>query len=324
MKERVQGLLSEIEFSGLEAAVYLALLREPGATGYRLSQMVGKPVANTYKALDSLRVKGAVLVDESSGTRTYAALSIHEYLDGLRRNLETKQAEIERELKDTVVTPMHGGIFQFTSVEQVYERCRNIIKNAKSVVLADAFPYSLEKIRAELTSASKRGVKVFIKAYSPTKFPGCDLVAPEKDSILLKAWNGDWLNIFVDWREFVQSLLKKNNAGIHEAVWSRNPYLAFLAYGGFVNELLLTRVGRMIHTGSDTKEITQELKRLNKQYLEETCLFEVIPDSWQGTWLKEHLKAKQRAGAGHSGQARSHHDSVTKKEGTDWSKKMEV
>ena len=312
MKERVESLLAEIGFSGLEAAVYLSLLKEPGATGYRLAQLVGKPVANTYKALDSLRVKGAVIVDESSGTRTYAAISIHEYMDGQRRNLEAKQEEIEQALKDTVVTPMHGGIFQLTSVEQVYERCRNILKSAKSIVLVDAFPYPLEKIRHELLNAAKRGIRVFIKAYGPVNFPGCDIVAPEKESVLLKAWNGDWLNIFIDCGEFVQSYLKKNNAGIHEAVWSRNPYLAFLAYSGFLNELFLTRVGLMIRAGKDTKEITQELKRLDKRYVEDTL--EVIPDAWKGSWLKEYLK-KKRTGA--AAPVKNTPASVNKKESND-------
>jgi sugar-specific transcriptional regulator TrmB len=294
MKERVQGLLGEIGFSGLEAAVYVALLHEPNATGYRISQIVGKPVANTYKALDSLKVKGAVVVDKTSGTRTYAALSINEYLDRMKENLNVKQEEMEKELKGLTITPMQSGIFQLTSVEQVYERVRNILKEAKNIVLVDAFPHPLEKIRTELNKAMKRGVKIFIKTYTPTEFPGCDLVAPEKETSQIKAWNGDWLNVFVDSGEFVQSYLKKEDAGVHEAVWSRNPYLSFLAYGGFVNELLLTRVIHMIRAKKDIESITQELRNLGKRYLEDTYLFDVLPGSWKNPWLKEQLKMKKQ------------------------------
>jgi HTH-type transcriptional regulator, sugar sensing transcriptional regulator len=290
MKERIQNLLAEIGFNGLEASVYVALLHEPAATGYRVSQMVGKPVANTYKALDALKVKGAVVVDQTSGTRTYAALSIHEYLDGMRRNLDSKQELIERELKEMVATPMHGGIFELTSVEQVYERARNLIREAQNILLIDAFPHPLEKIRVDLNAAIKRGVKVFVKAYTPTKLAGADLLAPEKDAEHLKAWNGDWLNVFVDCGEYLQSFLKKDNAGVHEAIWSRNPYLGFLAYSGFVFELFMTKVEIMIHAGSDIKGITQELRRLSKRYMEETCVFQVIPENWKGRWLKERLK----------------------------------
>lgn len=288
-KGRIESLLAEVGFNGLEATVYVALLREPGATGYRVAQLVGKPVANTYKALDSLRVKGAIVADESAGTRTYAALSIHEYVDGIRRNLEARQHEIEAELKDTVAAHSLGGIFALTSVEQVYERCRAMIRSATSVLLVDAFPHPLEKIRSELVAAIKRGVKVYIKTYAPTKLAGCDLLTPEKETGHIKAWNGDWLNVFLDCGEFVQSLLKKNDAGVHEAVWSRNPYLAFLAYGGFIHELLLTRVADMIIAGATAADMKQELRRLIRRYLDQPCLFRAVPDAWTTRWWKDEM-----------------------------------
>jgi HTH-type transcriptional regulator, sugar sensing transcriptional regulator len=296
-KEKVQNLLADVGFSGLEASVYVALLREPNATGYRVAQLVGKPAANTYKALDSLRVKGAIVADETAGTRTYAALSIHEYLDGQRRNLETSQARIEEALKDVAVTPMHGGIFELTSPEQIYERCRNLIRAATSVVLVDAFPHAFEKIRSELVAAIKRGVKVYVKTYSPTKLAGCDLLTPEHDVELLKAWNGEWLNVFVDCGEFVQSLLKKGDAGVHEAVWSRNPYLAFLAYGGFIHELFLTRLGEMIHQDKTHKEMIQEMRRLSKRYMETSCMFKSIPENWTTRWWKDRLQELETTAA---------------------------
>ena len=86
----------------------------------------------------------------------------------------------------------------------------------------------------------------------------------------------------------------------------------FLAYSGFLNELFLTRVGQMILAGKDTKEITQELKRLDKRYVEDTL--EVIPDAWKGSWLKEYLK-KKRTGA--STPTKRTPASVVKKENND-------
>jgi sugar-specific transcriptional regulator TrmB len=50
--------LMEFSFSGLEAEIYTFLLRDSPATGYRVAQALGKPVANTYKAIESLQNKG--------------------------------------------------------------------------------------------------------------------------------------------------------------------------------------------------------------------------------------------------------------------------
>jgi len=293
MKERALSLLAEVGFSGLEAEVYLALLREPCATGYRVAQLVGKPVANSYKALDSLRVKGAVVADESAGTRTYAALPVREYLDGMRRNLESKQGQIEHELKDVAATPLSGGIFKLTTIEQVYERCRRLLRDAKSMALLDAHEHPLEELRAELITAAKRGVRIFIKTYSPLEIAGCEVLAPDKD-IGHKFWNGDWLNVMIDWREYVQSFLKRNGAGVWEAVWSRDPYLASMACNGCMCELMLTRVSLMLKADTDSKAVIQEIRRLAKRYEEDSPLYDVIPDGWKTEQAKQEHEACKR------------------------------
>ena len=76
MKERMRPLLGSIGFSGLEIDVYLALLEQPNASGYQVAQKIGKLVGSTYKALDSLRAKGAVVANETARPTTFVALSI--------------------------------------------------------------------------------------------------------------------------------------------------------------------------------------------------------------------------------------------------------
>lgn len=309
MKEKVRSLLTEIGFSGSEAEIYLALLAEPGASGYRVAQLVGKPAANTYKSLDSLRIKGAVVMDESSGTKTYVALSIHEYLDGVRRNLETRQEEAERELANLAVSPMRGGIFQLTSAAQVYERVRNMLASAETVVLVDAFPKPLDELRDELCRASRRGVKVFIKAYAPVALDGCEVVCPEEDSPQLRIWDGDWLNVSVDCREFVQSFLKKDGRGVHEAMWSRNPYVAALTYNGIVSEFVLTRSAQFVQQAGTVAAVRDEMRRLFRLYMQETPMREVIPSNWLTEWARKQKKKLKRPGR--PGRKRGSEDGVS-------------
>jgi len=282
MKQHIRDLLAEVGFSGLEADIYLALLREPGATGYRLSRLAGKPVPNTYKALDALRAKGAVVLDETGGARNYSALPIGEYLDGLKRGLESKRERIESELSDVAVVPVETGIFKLTSTDQVYSRARAMLAGAKSVVLLDVFPTPLRELLPDVKRAARRGVSVFIKAYEPLEVKGCDVVAPKKaGGGALKEWNGDWLNIVVDCREYLMSFLKPEGAGVHEAIWSRNAYLAVLSYNGVLHELVLTRVGQLIWAEKTRDEIRSEVGALSQRYLGEAPWWEVIPADWR-------------------------------------------
>ena len=84
--------LRELGLTGLEAEAYAWLLTASPATGYGVAKGLGKPTANTYKALESLREKGAVVTDDDE-TRSYRAVPPPELLAALeRRFLESPAA----------------------------------------------------------------------------------------------------------------------------------------------------------------------------------------------------------------------------------------
>jgi HTH-type transcriptional regulator, sugar sensing transcriptional regulator len=302
MKERAAGLLAELGFTGVEAAAYLALLQEPGATGYRVSRLIGKPVPNTYKALDSLKDKGAVVMDDTARGRSYAALPIAEYLEGMKRQLDARRQSIEHELKGLVSTPMEGGIFQLTTVQQVYERVRAMLDNAKSIVLMDIFPEPLEELRPAIEAAARRGVKLLLMTYTPVEVKGCEVIAPKEPAPHLKQWNGDWMNVMVDCSEYVHSLLKKNRAGVHRAVWTRDSYLAIQAFSGALNEFMLNRMVQLLWADKSCKEIGDELTRMHKRYLSDSMFYDVVKPWLRESEMKDRVK-KPGARSGGSGGA---------------------
>jgi sugar-specific transcriptional regulator TrmB len=277
---RAENLLAGVGLTGLEASAYVALLREPGTTAYRVAQMIGKPPPNTYKAIDALLAKGAVVADDSSGSRTYAALPINEYLNAKRRTLDTQQQEIEQSLADVAVETVEHGIFRLATIDQVYERCRTMIAEAKWLVLIDAFPGPLGELAKEARSAARRGVDVFIKPYAPISIPGCDVLDASAGAPQLKIWNGDWLNVVADCSESVQAFLKKDGTGIFAASWCRNPYLGMLDFNGMASEFILTRIMQLAAKGGDGQAIDAEIKRLMRRYMKFEPFVSGIPDAW--------------------------------------------
>jgi len=284
MKERVKPLLGSVGFSALESDVYWALLQEPGSSGYRLAQMVGKQAANIYKALDSLRTKGAILADESTRPTTYVALPIREYMDAKRRDLEDLQTQIEHELEDVAASPAHGGIFELSSIAQVYERCRELLRNAKTVVLLNVDARPLEELRSELNAAADRGVRVLIKTRAP--LPG-QAPGPE-------AGRGEELAIAVDFKEYVQAFLKSDGSGVEEAIWVRHPHLANQVCSLFHSDFTLTRVRVMVQAGKEVKEIGREMHRLTRM-VEVQAPPEMLPHEWVLTDAREGIQKRRRA-----------------------------
>src|SRR5580658_1612581 len=82
--------LADLGFTNLEAEIYAFLLQESPATGYRIAQAIGKPAANTYKAIQTLEQKGAVIVEDGA-SRMCRAVSSDELLSRLTREFESKR-----------------------------------------------------------------------------------------------------------------------------------------------------------------------------------------------------------------------------------------
>jgi len=102
MEESVQ-VLQTLGFSKLEAAIYTFLLQQPPTTGYGIALTLGKPIANTYKGINALQAKGAVIVDESQ-TRLCRAVPPAEIFGQMQNALKQHReqaAETLAKLKTT-------------------------------------------------------------------------------------------------------------------------------------------------------------------------------------------------------------------------------
>jgi HTH-type transcriptional regulator, sugar sensing transcriptional regulator len=275
MSKRVNALLVEAGFNQLEASVYVALMKESSATGYRVSQVVGKPVANTYKALDSLVQKGAAIVDGSGRGKVYMAVPVGEYLERMKQDIEAKRVVLEKEMADMGGTRVEQGLYKMASAEQVYARARKMLAEAQSVALVDIWPAPLESLRPDLEKAAQRGVKVFIKAYAPVAVEGCEVLAPPKETGHTKVWKGDWLILITDCHEFLLSLLEKTGSGVMEALWSSNDYLAVLIYNWILQEFTLTRLGDLVWKNATKDEVVAEARRIDRCYLAESPIAKV-------------------------------------------------
>src|SRR5579872_3418738 len=116
-EESVQALAA-LGFTQLEAEVYVFLLGEAPATGYRVAQAIGRLPANTYKALESLQNKGAVIIDEGA-SRLCRAIPSAELLDLLKRRFAEQEARATRALSEIAPVSHDDRIYQLRSYDQV-------------------------------------------------------------------------------------------------------------------------------------------------------------------------------------------------------------
>ncbi len=230
-------ILGELGFNDTEALVYCELLRNPGATGYRVAQSLGKAQASAYAALAALETKGAVMYDDSE-TRAYRAVPPSELLGRLRKKFDFHFDRAAQLLESVEAPTGDTRIYQLRNLEQVYERARSMLREARETVVFELFPVPLAELKDDLKAAAERGVKVAGMVLRPEDaIDGIRCTISRRGDWLLQSWPGHQAILVVDASEFLVALIDADQ--VSHGVWTANGYLAFLFSNGIVSDVVL-------------------------------------------------------------------------------------
>jgi sugar-specific transcriptional regulator TrmB len=254
----VQSLVA-FGFTALEAEVYVFLLQESPATGYRVAHGIGKPVANTYKAIASLQAKGAVLVEEGSN-RLGRAVPANELLGRLDRQFQENRQRAAQALATLRASPDDDRVYHLRTSDQVLERSRQMLAGSEQVAVLDLFPGPLEQLRTAITQTAARGILTLIKAYEPAQIERAQVVVHPRGHTILQRWPGQWLNLVTDGRESLLAFLTPDGRGVHQALWSGSAYLSWVFHSALGCETILTAVEQSLEKGATGAELRELIR----------------------------------------------------------------
>ena len=260
---RTQALAS-LGFNALEASVYTFLLRESPVTGYRVAQALGKPVANTYTAIESLANKGAVIVNDGvddGSNRLCRPVSPNELLGQMERDFRARQSRAAEALARAHHETSDDGVYQLKSVEQVMERCRAMLDRCTQIALLDIFPGALAGLRSDIERTTARGIDVALKVYEPAEMAGAQVAVHPHGQRTLKRWSGQWLNLVIDGSEHLLAYLTADGNGVHQAVWSRSPFLSWVYHGALWSEVVLGQLNNILAARGSLDDIRNVLTK---------------------------------------------------------------
>ncbi len=247
--------LADLGFTNLEAEIYSFLIQESPATGYRIAQAIGKPAANTYKAIQTLEQKGAIIVEDGT-SRMCRAVSSDELLTRLSREFESKRSLAHQSLSHLNQASPDDRIYQIRSKEQVFQRSREMISEAEKVVLGVIIGPFTTHFADELLAATTRGVDIALKSDHAIRIEGVEIVPDETQD-----WGGQTLQLVIDGDQtLVAGFDSKGN--LTQAIWSRNPVLAITHHKGLASSLCLTSLANRIEEGAGSKRIARTLASL--------------------------------------------------------------
>lgn len=230
--------LIEFGLSRLEAAAYIALLQEPGITGYRLSHILNKPTANVYKALSSMKKKGLISADESGKARIFFPVPIGEYLKEQEFLFRKKSRELEAGLRRFSRKDAAARINRLSNFEQVLSKALGLIDEAEHIVVVDAFPEVLDKLRKSLEKKAREGITVIVHTYDEYSLAGCRVIVPESDSGIWRRVPERAFDVAVDGGVFMISNFNLDYTEVIEALYSNHVYLSLMIFNSLAKAVL--------------------------------------------------------------------------------------
>lgn len=234
--------LQEIGFNRLESEVYITLLEQSPLSGYRISHIIDEGPSNIYKALDSLKKRGAIMMEERPGTKHFTAVPAVEYLAGVTKQIKQNITFLENHLPDKTAPVKENRVFTLETIDQILERSEDMIKNAEKQIIVDAFPEALSWIKKHLEKrASEMSINIIVNSYDGESVKNCTNILKSAGKKALETYSKNWMNLVVDNERYLLAVVDKDNKKtVHHAVWTNSPYLSFVIYSGIGSEMMFS------------------------------------------------------------------------------------
>ncbi len=160
-----ESLLANLQNFGLtqyEAKTYTALLSLGTANAYKISKKAEIPRTRIYDILDSLSMRGIVMLEETSnGIKNYTALPASVFLEQARETWFTVYNYVDKELK--AIEAQNSQDIYVSTVKgesNILAFCRNLLRKAKHKVIISIWNPMYSTLLADLQDCQERGCDI--------------------------------------------------------------------------------------------------------------------------------------------------------------------
>ena len=253
-RRELNNLFQEMELSNLEASIYIWLLENRRSTGYKVAMKIGKPVANTYKALKSLEQKGAVVSDNTSGTVYYDSVPVDHFLNRKEEEFKLRKKRIIEESSRLDIQKSKNGIYELKSSSLVFEKAREMIKSAEHSLLIDSFPFPLATLKEVIRKKGSSNIDIFLKHYADEQLEGIRQISKTNSDIVLDELQGQWLIIVKDAVETLIAFFDRDGEEMLHSVWIQDSFLSLIQFSGSLLECTLSEILDKVYDDKGTEE----------------------------------------------------------------------
>lgn len=198
MREKILETLKKLSFTEYEAKAYLALLEDSPLTGYAVAKNSGVPRSRIYEVLDSLAVRGDILVSHGN-TPQYVPVPAKVLIKNRRlkaeENFISAEASLEQYSQDA---KNRDHIWNITGHDEILEKVKECIASAERRILLEVWKEDYAGLEADLEDASKKGVQITIVSYGPIKSHFAKVYQHDLSSEITEEYGGRWIVLSAD------------------------------------------------------------------------------------------------------------------------------
>lgn len=186
--------LAALGFSSHEARVYVALLRQPSATGYELARAAGIPRANVYQVLAGLLAKNAAQRVSDNPAR-YVAHAPADVLGRIKRETAERCDTLATELERLAPPAEPPAFWTLRGREAVVEQVLTLVGEAGRRVAVCLWAEDLTWLNGRLRDAHRAGCHVVVNVFGNSALEFGEVYRHEDPS---KVVGGHLLTLAVD------------------------------------------------------------------------------------------------------------------------------
>lgn len=225
------SLLNKIGLTDAEAKVYLTLSQNGSLTGYEASKMANVPRSKIYNILQSLIDKGFALFTQYESNNKYIAVPMSEISNKIKKEMSNNLNQLEESFRIFPLKTNMDNIWHIKNYNNIFEKCRCIIKNSNKEVLIQIWYEDLHNILDEIVEFEKKNKNIAVVVFGAPK----DKNISELRNIYFhgmgeekkKEMGGRWITLVSDFKEVVFGQIISES--ICEVIWTESKPMVVLA-----------------------------------------------------------------------------------------------
>ncbi len=189
--DEIIKLLEKLNFSKTEAAVYIDLLKNSSANGYKIAKNLNISRSSVYSALDNLYKKGVVFLVPGD-SQVYKAENPSVLIEKIKNEFNEATSLLNDKLKDLETPNIEERYVNIAGYNNIITKIKQLLLEAEKEVYINT-DINLSKFEEELRQIAERGVRIIVFSFKYQALKGipieiythCNLECEEKETRIM-------------------------------------------------------------------------------------------------------------------------------------------